>query len=85
MSVGHQKKQAIFRNLQTHPLPHLTTPHANERRGAGSEVNNCSRLCEEKTLMLGKIEGKGEEDAEDKIDSVTNSMEMNLSKLLETV
>ena len=34
--------------------------------------------------MLGKTEGKGE-DAEDNIDSVTSSMETNLSKLLEIV
>ena len=39
-----------------------------------------------KTLMLGKIEGKGEEgERMRRLDGVTNSMNMNLSKLQETV
>ena len=38
----------------------------------------------EKTLMLEKIEGKGEAEDE-RLDSITNSMDMNLRKLLETV
>ena len=37
-----------------------------------------------KTLMLGKIEGKKEKGAtEDEMDSIGNSMDMNLSKLRE--
>ena len=40
----------------------------------------------EKTLMLGKIENKRiREWAEDKIVSITDSMDMNLSKVQETV
>ena len=40
----------------------------------------------EKTLMLGKIENKRiREWAEDKIVSITDSMDMNLSKVWETV
>ena len=38
----------------------------------------------EKTLRLEKIEGKGQAEDE-RLDSITNSMDMNLSKLLETV
>ena len=37
----------------------------------------------EKTLMLGKIEEKGA--AEDEMDSITDSVDVNLSKLQETV
>ena len=39
----------------------------------------------EKTLILAKIEGKRKFMAEDKIDSITNPMDMNLSKFWETV
>ena len=78
------EKASYIQKLADTPPSSPHNPHANERRGAGSEVDNCSCLCEEKTLMLGKTEGKGE-DAEDNIDSVTSSMEMNLSKLLEIV
>ena len=39
-----------------------------------------------KTLMLGKTEGRKEKRAtEDEMDSITNSMDMNLSKLREIV
>ena len=38
----------------------------------------------EKTLMLEKIEGKGEAEDE-RLDSITNSMDMNLRKLQEIV
>ena len=37
-----------------------------------------------KTLMLEKIEGKREAEDE-RLDSITNSIDMNLRKLLETV
>ena len=41
----------------------------------------------EKTLMLGKIEGKGKTEQQRMrwLDSTTDSMEMNMSKLQETV
>ena len=40
----------------------------------------------EKTLMVGNIEGKRERGAEgEMLDSITDSMDMNLSKLWETV
>ena len=41
----------------------------------------------EKTLMLGKIEGKRRRGQQrmSRLDSITNSMDMNLSKLLELV
>ena len=39
----------------------------------------------EKTLMLGKIEGNEKRVAEDELDSVTDSMDMYLSKLQEIV
>ena len=41
----------------------------------------------EKTLMLGKIEGKGKREQQRMrwLDSTTDSMEMNMSKLQETV
>jgi len=40
----------------------------------------------EKTLMLGKIEAERKEDKGDEmLDSITNSMGMNLSKLQEIV
>ena len=40
----------------------------------------------EKTLILGKIEGKRKGTAEDhELDSITDSMDMNLSKFWETV
>ena len=40
----------------------------------------------EKTLMLGKIEGKGRRGQQRIwLDSITDSMDMNLSKLLEMV
>ena len=41
----------------------------------------------EKTLMLGKIEGKRRRGWQGmrRLDSITDSMDMNLSKLLETV
>ena len=39
----------------------------------------------EKTLMLGKIESKNEEGSRRRLDSITNSMDMNLSNLQETV
>ena len=41
----------------------------------------------EKTLMLGKIEGKRRRGQQrmSRLDSITNSMDMNLSKLLEMV
>ena len=40
----------------------------------------------EKTLILGKIEGKRKGAAEDhELDSITDSMDMNLSKFWETV
>ena len=38
----------------------------------------------EKTLRLEKIEGKGQAEDE-RLDSITNSMDMNLSKLQERV
>ena len=39
----------------------------------------------EKTLMLGKIKGKGEGVTEDEMISITDSMDMSLSKLREIV
>ena len=41
----------------------------------------------EKTLILGKIEGKGRREQQRMrwLDSTTDSMEMNMSKLQETV
>ena len=39
----------------------------------------------EKTQMLGKIEGKRKQQRKRRLDSITNSMDMNLSKLRETV
>ena len=39
----------------------------------------------EKALMLGKIEDKGKRAAEDEMVSITNSMDLNLSKLWEIV
>ena len=40
----------------------------------------------EKTLMLGKIEGRGKGATEvRRLDSITNSMDMSVSKLLEIV
>ena len=41
----------------------------------------------EKTMMLGKIEGKmrSRQQRMRKLDGITNSMDMNLSKLQETV
>ena len=40
----------------------------------------------EKTMMLGKIEGKRRMERQiDEIDSITNSMDMNLHKLQETL
>ena len=39
----------------------------------------------EKTLMLGRLETKGEGMAEDEVVSITNSTDMNLSKLWEIV
>ena len=41
----------------------------------------------EKTLMLGKIEGKGKRGRQSMrwLDSITNSLDMNLSNLQETV
>ena len=35
----------------------------------------------EKTLMLGKTEGRREGDDERRLDGITNSMDMSLSKL----
>ena len=39
----------------------------------------------EKTQMLGKIEGKRKQQRKRRLDSITNSMDMNLSKLQEIV
>ena len=39
----------------------------------------------EKTLMLGKIKGKGEGDGIRWLDNIANSMDMNLSKFHEMV
>ena len=39
----------------------------------------------EKTLILGKIEGRRRRGQQDEPDSITNSMDVNLSKLREAV
>ena len=39
----------------------------------------------EKTLILGRIDGKGEGVADDDLVSITDSMDMNLSRLWEIV
>ena len=39
----------------------------------------------EKTLMLGGIEGRSRGDAEDEMAGITNSMDMSLGKLRESV
>ena len=38
-----------------------------------------------KTLILGKIEGKGRRQRKRRLDSITDSMNMNLSKLWEII
>ena len=54
-----------------------------ELQSFGHQMQRADSL--EKTQMLGKTEGKRKQQRKRRLDSITNSMDMNLSKLQEIV